>query len=208
MNSATQFEENKYVVIPKAVDSLMVNFINDYIELNFGRFNVIVEHLPEHYSSHSHGEYSPEAAAGGESYSKYGDMLSDCLLSGLVKSVGLEIGLKLIPTYGYFRRYQRGNKLGKHTDRPSCEISISMCIGYEGESWPLFIEGVPIYQEPGDIVIYRGCELEHWRETFEGERHTQMLLHYNDSDGPYGKDNLYDGRLFLGLPLGANRGIK
>lgn len=34
-------------------------------------------------------------------------------------------GLKLFPTYSYFRVYHRGHVLPKHTNRQACEISLS-----------------------------------------------------------------------------------
>ena len=119
-------------------------------------------------------------------------------------SVGLKIGLELIPTYSYFRIYTKGNELKKHKDRDSCEISMTVCISYEGDQWPIFVEGTPIYLKPGDLIIYRGCEVEHWREELKGKRHIQMFLHYNDRNGPYGEDNIYDGRPFLGLYEGTS----
>ena len=54
--------------------------------------------------------------------------------------------------------------------------------------------------EPGDMLIYSGCELEHWRDEFEGELCGQVFLHYNDMSNPKWKDNAYDGRPHLGLP--------
>ena len=52
----------------------------------------------------------------------------------------------------------------------------------------------------GDMVIYKGCELEHWREPFEGNNHAQVFLHYNNIDGPFGTQNKFDKRPLLGIP--------
>ena len=54
--------------------------------------------------------------------------------------------------------------------------------------------------EPGDMLMYRGCQLEHWRDAFEGENCVQVFLHYNDASNPNSLDNIYDSRPFLGLP--------
>ena len=51
--------------------------------------------------------------------------------------------------------------------------------------------------KPGDMIIYRGCEIEHWREPLWGNNHAQAFLHYNEKDGEY--DIPYDGRPLLGL---------
>ena len=53
-------------------------------------------------------------------------------------------------------------------------------------------------RDQGDMLIYQGCELEHWREAFEGENCGQVFLHYNDASKA--EENKYDGRPFLGLP--------
>jgi hypothetical protein len=40
--------------------------------------------------------------------------------------------------------------------------------------------------EPGDMVVYRGIEIEHWREPFdaeEGSYQVQVFLHYVDANG-------------------------
>ena len=131
-----------------------------------------------------------------------GDMLAETLLLSIKKNIEDRIGLELIPTYGFFRLYKKGNDLELHKDRNSCEISLSLCIGYEeGEQWPLYINETPIYQEPGDMVIYRGCEVEHYREPYEGKQQAQVFLHYVDKNGPYGGEEfIYDGRPFVGLP--------
>ena len=50
------------------------------------------------------------------------------------------------------------------------------------------------------MLIYSGCELEHWREPFEGNVCSQVFLHYNHANGPYATTNLYDKRPILGIP--------
>jgi len=91
----------------------------------------------------------------------------------------------------------------KHTDRPSCEISISLCLGYEAEhAWPLLLE-LPsgtssIELEPGDALFYRGIEVSHWRQPMKGERAVQVFLHYVDQTGPYAELK-YDKR--NGIPF-------
>lgn len=58
-----------------------------------------------------------------------------------------------------------------------------------------------IILKPGDMLIYRGCELYHWRDKFLGLCHAQVFLHYKDINGPfYDKDKMYDDRFSLGLP--------
>jgi len=54
--------------------------------------------------------------------------------------------------------------------------------------------------KPGDMLFYRGVDLEHWREPFKGKECGQVFFHYNDKNGPFKTKNLYDGRAVLGLP--------
>ena len=40
--------------------------------------------------------------------------------------------------------------------------------------------------EEGDAVLYKGCEVDHWREPYtEGTKLAQVFLHYVDANGPY-----------------------
>ena len=107
-------------------------------------------------------------------------------------------GLKLLPTFCFLRIYTHLSDLVPHTDRPSCEISTTLHLG--GSMWPIFIEGNEVTLDIGDMLVYSGCELEHWRETFEGDICSQVFLHYNHVNGKYSDKNSFDGRPMLGLP--------
>jgi hypothetical protein len=130
--------------------------------------------------------------------SSAGDVFMDGLLMDLLPQAEEISGLKLFPTYSYFRVYHQGDVLAKHTDRPSCEISLSLCLGYQGEKpWPLMVEGpegtTSADLTPGDALLYRGIECPHWRESLEGDRNAQVFLHYVDQNGPYAEFK-YDKR--------------
>ena len=108
--------------------------------------------------------------------------------------------LKLYPAYSYARIYKNNDELKKHKDRFSCEISTTMNLG--GDPWPIFLKTskkqIKVILKPGDMLIYKGCELEHWREPFTEETCVQVFLHYNrrnDKD-----NNKFDGREHIGLP--------
>lgn len=125
-----------------------------------------------------------------EALCSYGDPVMEGLLSKLLPTVEKASGLRLFPTYSYLRVYQTGDVLGRHADRPSCEISLSLCLGYEGPSpWPIWIEGprgvMSISLEAGDGLLYRGIECPHWRSPFEGSRLVQTFLHYVDQQGAH-----------------------
>ena len=120
----------------------------------------------------------------------YGDFMMDGLLTSLLPEIERASGLKLFPAYSYFRVYKNGDTLAKHTDRPSCEISITLCLGFEKEKpWPIWIEGPhgtsSVGLKAGDALLYRGMECPHWREAFEGSLQAQVFLHYVDQNGPH-----------------------
>ena len=192
------FEKNKYVTIPKVFNKQTLDFIYSYIKIFAERHEIVLKYLPKYYIKEEHG-YTGFGQVR-EAWTKYGDVMSDTLLLSMNENIGDKIGLELVPTYSFFRLYKNGAGLDRHTDRNACEISLSLCIGYEGEQWPLFINGTPIYQEPGDLVIYRGCDVEHWRNLYEGKQQAQIFLHYNNKNGPHGEKYLFDGRPFVGLP--------
>jgi hypothetical protein len=117
-----------------------------------------------------------------------------------------ESGVKLIETYSYARIYKKGDELKRHKDRYSCEISTTMYLG--GDEWSIFLEpsgeegkdGVEVKLETGDMLMYRGCELEHWREPFKGKNCGQVFLHYNDASSENAEKNKFDTKPLLGLP--------
>jgi hypothetical protein len=141
-----------------------------------------------------------------ETYSNYGDTAMETLLEKVKPLMEKEMGLKLNETYSYARIYKKGDILHRHKDRYSCEISTTLNLG--GDEWPIHLEpsgeegkeGIKVIMQPGDMLVYKGCDLEHWREAFEGENCGQVFLHYNDASKEDADKNKFDGRPFLGLP--------
>ena len=133
----------------------------------------------------------------------YGDPLMESLMINKLNIMQKETGLELLCTYAYWRMYTLHADLFKHTDRPACEISVTVMIGSSGELWPIYMDGTAINMEPGDATIYLGCEVEHWREEFKGDWHAQTFLHYVDKNGP-NKEWFKDKRLLYGLIPNGN----
>jgi hypothetical protein len=138
------------------------------------------------------------------SHRKYADPAMETVLLTLQKTMEENTGLKLHPTYSYYRVYRNGDELKVHKDRPSCEISCTLCFNYDYDdnnySWPIFMNGNPVVLKPGDMVIYRGCDLDHWREKFNyftPTWHVQGFFHYVDANGPYAEYK-YDERTTIG----------
>lgn len=134
----------------------------------------------------------------------YGDPMMDSLMEELRPRLEQILGIPLYSTYAYFRLYTRGADLKRHRDRPACEISLTLTLGHEGGSdWPIWFEGpqgtTSISLSPGEAAVYRGHEIYHWREPYEGQQQAQVFLHYVDRQGPHGEWK-FDKRPLLGLP--------
>ena len=89
----------------------------------------------------------------------------------------------MLPTYSYSRLYKKGEVLEKHTDRPACEVSITLHLGSDGVPWPIYFtkpngEVVSVELKPGQAAIYLGIESEHWRDEYQGDDYVQVFLHY------------------------------
>ena len=103
------------------------------------------------------------------------------------------LSMDLLPTYYFDRFYYEGQELTRHKDRPSCEISATVQISTNrDEAWPIWFQ-LPdqtensVSMKNGDMVLYKGCEREHWREPLTGKDsyHHQIFFHYVNAQGPY-----------------------
>ena len=138
------------------------------------------------------------------SHCVYGDPAFDMAMAMSTDDISKIVGKNLIPQYTYARIYKNGSDLKIHSDRPECQYSVTLSLGGEYEKpWPIWIKDyagnmneVPL--DVGDMVVYHGTELEHWRDKFEGNTQYQLFMHYVDSEGEY-KDRVFDGRPNLGL---------
>jgi hypothetical protein len=101
------------------------------------------------------------------------------------------LGEELIPTYSYARLYTNGNVLKPHTDRPSCEISLSIQLGRSHHySWPLHAGNQRFDLAEGDALLYKGCEITHWRDVCKGPDNYysgQLFCHYVRAAGPWAR---------------------
>lgn len=132
----------------------------------------------------------------------YGDAEVDTLMQDIKPQIEAHTGLKLHPTYSYARIYKKGDTLAPHRDRAACQISISLNLGREPDvPWALYIgdKDAPFAAMlgPGDVLLYKGMELTHWRDAYEGERLFQVFVHYVDANGPHAGEK-FDGRASLG----------
>ena len=210
------FKTKKYQVIRGALSKELANFIFNYMMLQRDAVDFVTKNNKVNPYNPFIGTREDKQIPG--AYSKYGDWVMETLLMYMIPIMKAKTGMDLVPTYSYTRLYEKGNKLKRHKDRPSCEISTTLHLG--GDEWPIFLDpsgqnfvideyknihkpgapkGIRIDLKVGDMLIYSGCELEHWREPFEGTVCSQVFLHYNHANGPYAKTNLFDKRPILGV---------
>ena len=212
------FKKNKYTVIRQAISKDLAAFVANYFLMQkqvydtckASRYFSPFETILGHYESKD--EQIPDT------YCAYGNIAMETLMLKCQPGMEKATGLKLYPAYTYARIYKKGDELKRHKDRFSCEISTTMNLG--GDDWPIYLEpnpkkggvkpgvgyvsdntkGVRVDLKPGDMLVYSGCELEHWREKFKGKECVQVFLHYNNRKTPGAKDNMFDKRPHLGLP--------
>jgi len=201
------FEKNRYILVKNFIQGPVLNVAHRYALMKVQT-----------------GQVTREDKQVPGTPSLYGDTLMETIMELALPQVEQLTGKKLFPTYAYFRVYRKGDVLRPHVDRPSCEISFTICLGYDVSNvedsdyqWPIFVdnskdyrhfgdqalqlarpeEGTPVKLNPGDCVIYRGCEVRHWREAFMGNYQAQAFIHYVDQDGPYARYK-FDTRPMLG----------
>jgi hypothetical protein len=170
---------------------------------------LIVPPLADFFWSYAHTKFASQLLVLGDrsvpnTPASYGDHAFEGLLEFVRPRVEAACGLRLLPTYAYFRIYKHGDVLKRHRDRPACEITVSLNIGQTpSEPWLLYVErdkeADVARLMPGDALIYRGIECFHWREPYPGTQLVQVFLHYVNRDGPHA-GRKYDGRATLMRP--------
>jgi hypothetical protein len=184
-----EFKDNGYVYLKNVLDEQSCKNLTEYLKNLVNQQQTIND------------EQCPKSQA------VHGAEQFDLLLEQLTPYFEEKLGLKLYPTYSYARLYnQQGEELKNHRDRPACEISATLTLGFEGDVWPIYMgdhenktNGSKIDMAIGDAVMYRGCDKWHWREPYkEGQWQAQVFLHYVDANGPHAEWK-YDKRKSLGV---------
>jgi hypothetical protein len=168
-----KLQENNYLIVDSFISEKEAQELYDQFKLD-------IENYPKAFRN---DEQCPKSLA----IYNYRPFLE--LLVNKTYKISELIGEPVLPTYCYSRLYKKGEELLKHTDRPSCEISITLNIGGD-KDWEIFFtkpngEVVSVNLKPGQCAIYLGMISEHWREKFKGKEYGQVFLHYVRSRGEY-----------------------
>lgn len=183
----TDFDINGYVIVKEFLNPESVKTMSRYMEYR-------VKQTDNNYED-------PISR-----FSFYADPLAETILYNSREKIERITLRDLYPTYSYSRVYVKGDQLKKHLDRPSCEISVTVNVAITAnEPWPIYCKYknnnvVECLLSPGDAIIYKGCEVEHWREPLNhAEINAQFMLHYVNKNGPYANYK-HDKRPALGMP--------
>ena len=200
------FKKNKYVVIRQAISKDLAAFVANYFSIKKQVYDTCRKTRYISPYEVMLGYYEGETEQIPHTFSCYSDIAMETLMLKCQPIMEKTTGLKLSPAYTYARIYKNGDILKRHKDRFSCEISTTMNLA--GDPWPLYLEpsgkeglkGIKVDLKPGDMLVYSGCEVEHWRNKFKGKECIQVFLHYNNRKTPGAKENMFDKRPHLGLP--------
>ena len=201
------YKKNSYLVVKNAIPVDVANFVYDYFNMKKRTFITLKETGYISKFDVDWGEYDKQVPT---AYAHYADLAMETILDILTPKMSKLTKLDLTPTYSYARIYGKGDILHRHTDRYSCEVSTTLNLG--GDMWPICLidkngKHKEIKLNPSDMLIYNGCELEHWRDEFKGDICSQVFLHYNIKNDK-ADTNLYDNRLHLGLPSGFKKDLR
>ena len=210
------FKKNKYCVIKEAIPKQLAEFVYNYFMMKRQVARTLFDTRFISPFTTEFGVWNDSQVP--NTYSHYADIAMETLLIRCLPIMEKTTKLKLNPTYSYARIYKKGDRLDRHKDRFSCEISTTLNLG--GDPWSIYLEpkknvgipdgkkytltsnnkGISINLKPGDMLVYQGMILEHWREEFTGDNCAQVFLHYNNKKYKDDDKNMYDTRKHLGLP--------
>lgn len=170
MNAAEVFKKSSYVIIRNLIDVSEASRLYKYALQNIDK-----------------GNMKDDQAPGSPSF--YQDKEMVILHQKLLPTLEEFLKLKLYPTFCYYRTYRTGAILRAHKDRKACEISISLNLGQKGKPWDLWLldyeeNAHNITLSPGDGLIYRGCQLTHWRgKLVDTDYVSQVFFFFVDPHG-------------------------
>lgn len=202
-----QFMKKKYVVVRDFLPQHMIDFAMDVWKS--AEYTDTATTLETHDITYKNPQ-SSRGTSSGKYCSPWGNALSHYIHEKLKDC----FDMTLEETYSFTRKYVRGAYLGSHTDRPSCEVSATLCLDYKTDDntpWTIWLRndknyaGVDAEQvknesqdfnhrdrlknnciavdlEPGDILLYQGPNIPHWRDEFLGDYSYHIFSHFVNSN--------------------------
>jgi len=197
------FVNNRYVVLRNFIPKEIIRMTMDTwrsIENDEQSFNAhfraedeLTHSTPEAQRKKSHGAYNFPPAVG--------------LHTWLKNKLNGVLDINIQETYSYSRKYYRGASLTAHTDRPSCEISCTFPLAYNTDDntpWKIWLNnegnwincqnssgqefikshtqdvhrGTALELDIGDVLLYQGPNIPHWRNTLVGDYSYHMFIHF------------------------------
>lgn len=161
--------KNNYVLVPGFISEAQAQSLANKFKDHCKKFNLNGD--PQAPNSHAMCDFLPFVQ----------------LLVKKVPHISRLLGEEVLPTYTYARVYKNGSVLERHRDRPACEISITLNLAKDID-WPIYFQRPDgsetlVELNPGDAVLYLGCQADHWRNKFDGQEYVQVFLHYVRTNG-------------------------
>jgi hypothetical protein len=191
------FKKNKFIIVRNCLEQEICNFLVNYLKIKEPAARYLFDAKYLHPDTVEWGRWDDVQSPG--AFSIYGDIAMETLLLHLKPRFEKYTQTKLSPNYSYTRAYISGSILEKHRDRDACQISATINLG--GDTWPIYVhDGYEVNLNPGDALVYKGAEVDHWRNKFTGQSCYQVFLHYNSIESGNTISPIYDNRPMLGVP--------
>ena len=204
ISSREKFDQDGYLFVPNAISD-PINLFCPTLTDKDGKRLVGTQN----YISAKKIVYEPVESQVNGSMSRYNHPSYKPAHRLILKLIQNILEMDLLPTYYFDRFYYKGQELSRHTDRPSCEISATVQVSTNREgAWPIWFQ-LPdnteksVSMKDGDMVIYKGYDIEHWREPLQSKYgrmnkffnklknkaddtyHHQIFFHYVNAQGSY-----------------------
>ena len=198
------FIKDGYEIVKGAISKEVANLSYDYLKLKSKCVNYYYENkfLDKEKDVWYWGGFGDDLVSSENTYFTYSDIFLETIMSKIHTIMEEKTNLNLLPTFSYARIYKLGNQMHKHKDGNIGKVTSTMNLG--GAIYPIYItdtkknEPIKIELEPGDMLIYKGEEFEHYRLKLEEEECAQAFFLYV----PATQENLkylFDGRPHMGL---------
>jgi SM-20-related protein len=191
--TAASFRERRWLYVEKLVPGALLDYLKVYYQILLANNKLQKD------------DQCPLSLSVG------GDPAFDAVLGWITPVVSSLVGFDLAPTYSYTRIYAKDDVLLRHSDRPACEISVTISIEIPKSAGPSVLHLKPpnmpetaVEMREGDACVYAGTEVEHWREPFSEDGYIQLFLHWIDKRGGNFPKWIYDKRKSLGAPYDAS----